>query len=314
MSTTKSEREKKKADELPFNKKTEPGEKKPGQPPQEPPTGAKPIDEAEGLKSEINAEDIQGRIQKLAEFFPTDRFNYASPSRSISSVPAGHKIAVGVVTLRKAPSDDYFPVMEYDKATRQKVLKGYCVSSEGRKKLAALAGITTLESCVAETERNADGLLMRVKHRQVAKVINFDGTDLVAAVSKTIDRSSLIDLGKSEHEVKRIMAYAFERAETGCLFRMVGYLLGLENIIQPHMTSKPWIVLKLTWNIDPTNPDERRYLMDRQYGTGGVKGLLYGHGTPLALPDPMDITDAVEVQDLDDKAEGKDGANDDVPY
>lgn len=274
-------------------------------------TEGKPPPEAEnirsGIKTEIGAEEVKDRILKLAEWFPPSEFNFASPSRSISGIPRGHKIAVGVVTLKKAPSDDYHESSEGQ--GENKAVKGYFVSAQGMRKLAALAGVDALSSETVEKERDKDGRLMMIKHKVIGAVTNFDGSLMTAQATKTIDRGALLDLGYKDYRVKKIMAFAGERAETGAFARVARHLLGIENLIRLEMTGKPWIVLKLTLDVDPTDADHKRFLLERQYGGHGAKQLIYGDRQEErpALPDPNDITNL-------DEAEQEGEVNDETPY
>ena len=64
------------------------------------------------------------------------------------------------------------------------------------------------------------------------------------------------------------------------------------------MTGKPWIVLKLVLDIDPTDADHKKLLLERQYGHHGFKQLIYGP-EPKALPvpdEPQNIDDLVNTE------------------
>lgn len=220
-------------------------------------------------------------------------FNVLTPAVAISSLPRDHKIVVSRVSINPDPSGG--EVYQNPLFTRGDEV---ALSKVGLEKLAQCAGIS-----IDEIERVDSGTVPHVyRYRVYGHWIGFDGARIDRVAGKTLDlRDGSPEIkGFKDNQIEQARRHAESVCESKAINRLYRQYGVKQKFTKGELRDRPFIVLKLQWVPDMTNPIVAALVTQMNMGS---TRLLYPQGMPLdpaALPPhqvPPEMRPRGEAQD-----------------
>jgi hypothetical protein len=201
-------------------------------------------------------------------------FNVLTPAVSLSTIPRDHRIVVNKVVLNPNPAAG--EVYQNDLFCKAGEV---ALSKTGLEKIAQCAGIS-----IDDSKRVDTGTVPHVwSYRVAGHWIGFDGNRIDRVANKTIDfRDGSPDIkGFTANQIVQARRHGEAICESKALNRLYRQYGLKQKYTQRELTERPFIVLKLQWEPDMSNPIVAALVTQQRLG---ATNLMY----PQALPSAVD--------------------------
>lgn len=208
----------------------------------------------------------------------TSGFSVLTPAASLSSLPRDHKVLVQKVQINPDPAGG--EVYTNPLFTRQGEV---ALSKSGLEKVAQAAGIT-IDDIVRVDSRTVPHLYT---YRVTGHWLGFDGNLIARIAHKTLDlRDGSPDIkGFTANQIEQARRHGEAVCESKAINRMYRQYGLRQKYQQRELAERPFIVLKLQWEPDMTNPVVAAIVTQMKLG---ATTLLYPHGMPGGI-DPATL-------------------------
>lgn len=239
-------------------------------------------------------------------------FAVLTPAAALSSIPKDHKVLVSQVRINPNPA--FGEVYQNPMFTRDGEV---ALTKPGLEKIAQCAGIG-----IDEISRVDSGTVEHVwSYRVRGHWIGFDGTRIDRIATKTLDlRDGSPDLkGFTAKQIEQARRHGEAVCESKAINRLYRTYGLRQKYSQRELADRPFIVLKLQWEPDMTNPIVAALVTQQKLG---ATGALYAPGLPQAINPselpahqvPPEMRKGAPAQEVADEDERPVGASNEVPF
>jgi hypothetical protein len=224
--------------------------------------------------------------------------NVLTPAVALSSIPTDHKIIVSRVLINPNPAGG--EVYQNPLFTKNGEV---ALAKPGLEKLAQCAGIS-----IDEIERVDSRTVPHVwSYRVYGHWIGFDGSRIDRVATKSLDlRDGSPDIkGFTPNQVEQARRHGEAVCESKAINRLYRQYGLRQKYQQQELAERPFIVLKLQWEPDMTNPVVAALLTQMRAGATrlmfpeGLAGAIDPKGLP-AHQVPPEMRPKGETKDVDD--------------
>jgi hypothetical protein len=205
-------------------------------------------------------------------------FSVLTPAVALSSIPRDHKIAVTRVQINPNPAGgEVYTNPLFTKAGE------VALSKVGLEKIAQCAGIS-----IDEIERVDSRTVPHVwSYRVYGHWIGFDGARIDRVATKTLDlRDGSADIkGFTANQIEQARRHGEAVCESKAINRLYRQYGLKQKYPQAELAERPFIVLKLQWDPDMSNPIVAALLTQMR---AGATRLMFPQGLPGAI-DPAGL-------------------------
>lgn len=208
----------------------------------------------------------------------TSGFSVLTPAASLSSLPRDHKVLVQKVQINPDPAGG--EVYTNPLFTKNGEV---ALSKSGLEKVAQAAGIT-IDDIVRVDSRTVAHLYT---YRVTGHWLGFDGNVIARIAHKTLDlRDGSADIkGFTANQVEQARRHGEAVCESKAINRLYRQYGLRQKYSQKELAERPFIVLKLQWEPDMTNPVVAAIVTQMKMG---ATTLLYPQGMPGGI-DPATL-------------------------
>lgn len=232
----------------------------------------------------VKSRVVQGEIVTAEEYnsqvaaWRSEGFNVLTPAVALSTIPRDHKIAVNRVQISPNPTAGEVYTNPLFTGSGEVALAKVALE-----KIAQCAGIS-----IDHINRVDSGTVPYVwTYRVAGHWISFDGTRIDRIATKTLDlRDGSVELkGFKPNQIEQARRHGESVCESKAINRLYRQYGLKQKYAAKELADRPFIVLKLQWDPDMSNPIVAAIVTQLR---AGATQLLYPYGMPGAV-DPSTL-------------------------